>query len=57
MSELELAHVADNKLSVIMAMCDKLREQAADPQVVEGLLVIHMAAQALANEFKKPVSR
>jgi len=53
----ELTHIVNNKLSVIMAMCDRLYENATDPQVVAGLRVIHMAAQTLADEFNKPLGR
>ena len=55
-SECALAHLANNKLSVIMGMCDRLFQQTTDPQVATGLRVIHMAAQALADEFNKPMS-
>jgi len=34
-----------------MGMCDRLFQQTTDPQVATGLRVIHMAAQALADEF------
>ncbi len=40
-----------------MAMCDRLYENATDPQVVAGLRVIHMAAQTLADEFNKPLGQ
>jgi hypothetical protein len=56
-SECALAHVANNKLSVIMGMCDRLFQNATDPEVLAGLRVIHMAAQALADEFNKPSSQ
>ncbi|MFZ1917386.1 MAG: hypothetical protein WAU58_07430 [Terriglobales bacterium] len=56
-SECALAHVVNNKLSVVIAMCDRLAEHATDPEVVAGLRVIHMAAEALADEFNKPLSR
>ena len=56
-SECELAHLANNKLSVIIGMCDRIFEQTTDPQVVAGLRVIHMAAQALADEFNKSLRR
>jgi len=39
-----------------MGMCDRLFQQTTDPQVATGLRVIHMAAQALADEFNKPMS-
>jgi hypothetical protein len=55
--ECELAHLANNKLSVIIGMCDRIFEQTNDPQVIAGLRVIHMAAQALADEFNKPLRR
>jgi len=52
----ELTHILNNKLSVIMAMCDRLYENATDPRVVAGLRVIHTAAQTL-DEFNKPLGR
>lgn len=55
--ECALAHVVNNKLSVIMAMCDRLAEHATDAEVVAGLRVIHMAAEALADEFNRPMRR
>jgi len=54
-TKVELTHIVNNKLSVIMAMCDRIFEQSTDPQVIAGLRVIHMAAQALADEFNKPL--
>jgi len=56
-SECALAHVVNNKLSVIIAMCDRLAEHATDAEVAAGLRVIHMAAEALADELNKPMSR
>jgi len=40
-----------------MGMCDRIFEETTDPQVIAGLRVIHMAAQALADEFNKPLGR
>jgi len=56
-SECALAHVVNNKLSVVLAMCDRLSEHTTDQEVLAGLRVIHMAAQALADEFNKPLRR
>ncbi len=38
-------------------MCDRLAEHATDAEVAAGLRVIHMAAEALADELNKPMSR
>lgn len=52
-----LAHVVNNKLSVITATCDLLLEHATDPKVVTWLRAIQTAATALGDEFKKPLNR
>ncbi len=56
-TNVELTHVVNNKLSVIIAMCDHLFQQSSDPAIVAGLHTIHMAAQTLADEVNKPLGR
>lgn len=56
-SKSALVHVVNNKLNVIIATCDLLFQRATDPEVVARVHVIHTAAQALADEFNKPLSR
>jgi hypothetical protein len=55
--ECELAHTLNNKISVIMAMCELLSEHLTDPTVTARLRVIHEAAKTMGDEINKPLNR
>jgi hypothetical protein len=52
-----LAHFLNNKINIIFGTCDLLSQHTTDPQVVDRLLAIRVAAKAMIDEINKPPSR